>query len=317
MSSRPSHTRSRPGLFAVVAMLTLWAVLAGCSSGSDGASSSTTTSAASEGGSEEGAEDGRVVAIGEEYLLADLLALGVVPVASTATVSDQGFQGVDEFDTEGIEPLPATEANVERLAALRPDHIVVLEFFANEVGLDKLEGIAEKVTVVPDSLSPEDQVEFLAEAFGREDAAADLIAEYEAAMARSKEALEGGEVSVAAIYAGPSLAAFVDGPWAVPATLLDSGVTLVPGPEGLEVDQNGRVYMSLERMDLLSAPKLLLLTSPLVEGEADSIAQVEANPLWATLPAVKADAVIEMDRLGYPGITGRTRLADDLVTELG
>lgn len=320
-----STTRPRTGravLGASLAVLAALLLLAGCSS-SDGASDGDGdrggdgTTIAPGDASAASADDGRVVVIGEEYVLGDLLALGVEPVAATATVADQGFQGLDEFDTEGIEPLPATEANLERLASLRPEHIVVLEFFATEIGLDQLEGIAEQVTVVPDGLGPVEQVEFLADAFGREDAAVELVEQYDAAMARSAAALDGLELSVAAIYGGPSLAAFVDGPWAVPATLLASGSTLVPTGDGLEPDQNGRVYLSLEQMGLLTGDQLLLLTSPIVEGESEAIAQIESNPLWDTLPAVQADAVIEMDRLGYPGIVGETRLADELVERLG
>lgn len=314
----------RPHLLVALAIGALLALVAGCSSDSGGGDSdsngsTTTTSAAADptGDVDEAADAGRVVAIGEEYLLADLLTLGVTPIASTATVGDQGFQGVDEFDVEGVEALPATEANLERLASLQPDHIVVLQFFADEVGLDKLQGIAETVTVVPDGLDPVAQVEFLGEAFDRQEQAAAAVAEYEAALDASKGTLDGQDISVAAIYGGPSIAAFVAGPWAVPAALLEAGATLVPSPEGLEVDQNGRVYLSLERIDLLAGSTLVLLTAPEVDGESEAIAQVEANPLWATLPAVTADAVIELDRLGYPGIAGRTRLAEELVERLG
>ena len=61
---------------------------------------------------------GRVVSVAEEFVLADLLALGIEPVASTATVDTVGFQGLDEFDTSAIEVLPQTTLNLEYLAAL-------------------------------------------------------------------------------------------------------------------------------------------------------------------------------------------------------
>jgi iron complex transport system substrate-binding protein len=135
-------------------------------------------------------------------------------------------------------------------------------------------------------------------------------------MASAAQELDGLEVSVAAIYSGPSPAAFVAGPWAVPATLLASGATLAPTPEQAAPDDNGRAYLSLEQLDLLSAPQLLLLQSPLVQGEAQAVEDVMASPLWDSLPAVQADGVTELDRLGYPGIEGRIRLVDDLVAAL-
>lgn len=305
---------SRRSKFAP-AMLALLALVAACSSGDD--TSSTTTSAGDTTTTEveEVAVDERVVVIGEEYLLADLLALGVTPVASTATVDTEGFQGLDEYDTAEIEALPATEPNLERLASFEPDRIIILEFFADQVGRDVLEGIAE-VTVVPDGMDPAELVTMYGEMFGREDRAAELVQEYEAAMAVAADELDGLEVSVAAIYGGPSVAAFVQGPWAVPATLVESGATLVPGPDEVDPDDNGRAYLSLERLDLLDAPQMLLLQSPLVEGEDEAIAEVMENPLWDSLPAVQDDAVTEMDRLGYPGIEGRIRLVDDLVEAL-
>jgi iron complex transport system substrate-binding protein len=293
--------------------LALLALVAACSSGDD--TSTTTTGETTTTEVEEVAADERVVVVGEEYLLADLLALGVSPVASTATVDAEGFQGLDEYDTSEIEALPATEPNLERLASFDPDRIIILEFFADQVGRDVLEGIAE-VTVVPDGMDPAELVTMYGEMFGREDRAAELVQEYEDAMAMAAEELDGLEVSVAAIYGGPSVAAFVQGPWAVPATLVESGVTLVPGPDEVDADDNGRAYLSLERLDLLDAPQMLLLQSPLVEGEDEAIAEVMENPLWGSLPAVQDDAVTEMDRLGYPGIEGRIRLVDDLVDAL-
>ena len=123
-------------------------------------------------------------------------------------------------------------------------------------------------------------------------------------------------MSVATIYAGPSVAAFVDGPWAVPATLLDAGAALVPDAASTEPDRNGRVYLSMERLDLLSAPQMVLMQSPLVEGEDLAVEQVADDPLWTSLPAVAAGEVLELDRLGYPGIEGRIRLIDDLIEGL-
>lgn len=311
MTTRPTTTaptrrrRARSLATALSAMVLLGA----CAAGEDAATEpeAPTTATPQE----------RIVVIGEEYLLADLLALGVQPVAATATVAESGFQGLDDHDTSGIQALPATERNLERLASLEADRIIVLDFFAEEIGRETLEGMAAEVTVVPDGTDPIELVTTYGELFGRQERAAELVDEYEAAQTAAAEALGGLEVSVAAIYAGPSVAAFVDGPWAVPQTLLDAGATLVPSPEEAAPDANGRVYLSEERWDVLSAPQMVLMQSSLVEGEDLAVDEVTSDPLWESLPAVQADAVTVLDRLAYPGIEGRIRLIDDLIAGLG
>ncbi|HRD99870.1 MAG TPA: ABC transporter substrate-binding protein [Ilumatobacteraceae bacterium] len=257
----------------------------------------------------------KIVVIGEEYLLADLLALDVVPFASTATVADKGFQGLDAYDTSGIQILPATTLNVEALATMAPDRIIILNFFANEVGEDLLNGIAP-TTVIPDGLTPEQLITIYGEMFDRKAQADALIAELDAARADATAALSGLSVSAATIYSGPSLAAYVSGPWTVPQTLLDAGATLVPDPSQVEPDRNGRGWLSLEQIGLLSAPQLLLFQTETVDGEDAAIEAIEANPLWAQLPAVKSGDVTTFDRLGYPGIEGRVRLIADLIAAL-
>lgn len=97
---------------AVLGALALAAALAACSAGG-GDDDETGISAAST--TSEGTVDlgDRVVVVGEEDLLADVLALGIEPVAATATVAEVGFQGLDEFDTSGIEVLPQTELSID------------------------------------------------------------------------------------------------------------------------------------------------------------------------------------------------------------
>jgi len=315
MSSLPITTRRQ--FVAGVGLLGAGGVLAACSSTDDADADAPRTTDTDEGATttSQAPPTGRIVVLGEEYLLADLLALGITPTASTATVAEAGFQGLQRYDTSEIQALNATERNLELLASLRPDHIITLQFFANELGEDTLSSMAQ-LTVIPDGLPPEELVTRYGELFGRQERAAELVAEYEAAAVETAEALSGSQVSVVAVYAGPSIAAFVDGPWAVPATLIDAGVTLVPSPAEAPPDRNGRAYLSLERLDLLSAPQLVTMQTDLVEGESEAVAELENDPLWISLPSVATDQVVRLDRLGYPGIEGRIRLMDELVVAL-
>src|SRR5262245_41231668 len=97
-------------------MLGATGALAACGGGGGGDGSGGDGAAAAEDageGAETSAATPTVLALGEEYLLADLLALGITPVASTTNVqTTDRFAGLDEFDTSGIEPLPVTEPNL-------------------------------------------------------------------------------------------------------------------------------------------------------------------------------------------------------------
>lgn len=307
-------------LLVALAVLTV-----SCGSGSDGTatpagtpgaavSPAATASPSATGGSEAAAD--RVVVLGEEFLLADLLAVGVVPEASSATVPEAGFQGLDEFDTEGIEILSVTEPNLEQLAALSPDRIVTSAYSADQIGEDVLGGLAE-VTVLPDGLSAEEQVAEVGPALGRVQEADELVAELSAAREEARGAVgtAGCTVSLATVYPGPSVAAWVDGPSEVPATLLDAGCTLVPGTEAA-TDGSGRAFLSLEQLDLLAGPELIPLQSDTIEGAADAVAALAQDPLWQQVPAVASGAVTELDRLGYPGAAGQVRLIGDLIAAL-
>lgn len=257
-------------------------------------------------------ELGRVVALAEEFVLADLLALGITPVASTATVDAAGFQGLDEFDTSGIEILPQTTLSLEYLASLQPDTIVTLQFWVDQVGADVLEGIAE-VIVIPDGLAAAEQIVVLGDLLGRPEHAAATLTELTDAQREATEQVEAGcSVSLATVYPGPTVAAFVDGPWPIPTAIQTVGCEIIPGPDVATPDANGRAWLSEEQLGLLDQAVLVLMQNETVEGEGDALREITSSPLWSTLPAVQADDVMVVDRLGYPGAAGLTRFYEEL-----
>jgi len=259
-------------------------------------------------------QSGVVVALGEEFVLADLLALGVVPVASTATVPAAGFQGITA-DTTGIDVLPSTEINLERLASYQPDVIVTTRFVLDEIGAELLDQLAD-VVVIDDDTTAEEQIELLADRFDRTDIAVDLVSDLtdarEQLAAAVAAAPEPCVVSVATVYPGPSVAAWVDDATDVPASIIDAGCTLDPSSDDGAADRNGRLFLSSEQLELLDADRLVLLQSDAVDGEAAAIEQVRDEPLWQALPAVSNEQVATLDRLAYPGLLGQLALLDDL-----
>jgi ABC-type Fe3+-hydroxamate transport system substrate-binding protein len=169
----------------VLASLLCLAVAAGCGGGNGGAGSGDEEPSA--GGADDAtgsAASGRLLALGEEPVLADMLALGIRPIASTANVVvDGGFVGLDGVDVEGIEPLLSTEPNIEHLASLRPEVVVASEFVVDYLGREVLEGLGSLV-VVPDD--PEARVLALGDAFDRRAEAEALVAELDDAIASAE-----------------------------------------------------------------------------------------------------------------------------------
>ncbi len=258
----------------------------------------------------------RVVALSEEILLADLLAVGVVPVASTSNRPD-GFPGIDPALTDGIRPIFSPDLNLEALAALRPDVLVVQQQYLDlgVVDLGTLEAIAPVEVIDGDEWRT--TLLSVGAAFGREALAEEVAARVDGAFADAASALGGRELSVVSILPGPLVRAYAAGGIDLVDHLLDVGVVLRPGADEDAIDATGRIVLSDERFDLLDAPTLLMLQSDLIEGEADARAGVEASPLWSTLPAVAAGDVVVLDRLGYPGALGAAAFLDDLTAALG
>lgn len=320
-------TQPRVGRRAFLAGVGAMVVVAACSGESSSDDDATTTTAGDQAAGDSSTDDqsaddgstssdpapfeGRVLLLGEEYLLANALALGVTPVASTATVADAGFVGIEGHDTSGIEVLENTDEDLESLVVLDTDVVVAAQYVVDALGSNALAPFGE-LTVVPEGATEEETLQILADVFGRQEQADALLADLDAARERAAEEIPAQDVSVVAIYPGPSVAVFADGPWAVPQTLLDAGCTLVPDASQ-EHDGQGRVYLSLENLDLIGGDTVILMTAPEVEGESGAIEEILSDPLWTDLPGPAAGRVHELNRLGYPGVEGRIRLVDDLI----
>jgi iron complex transport system substrate-binding protein len=298
----------------------------GTDSGSDGGPGSGSghgsgSAEPSEAGSEvEPLDVGKVLCLGEEIMLADLLALGIRPIACTSNAAQAGFPGV-EADTSGIEVIPSAEPNLEQLASFQPEIVLTPRWVLEHVAEDILASLGELVVIEDETLRG--SVREIARAFdapGLEDRVEALIASVDEAVSSGREALgaEGRLISVVTVYPGPTLACWVAGNTAVPETLIELGLTLVPSLDEVGGDAPiGRFYMSLEQIEMLGAPEMIALQSELVEGEPEAFEQIEGDPLWSRLPAVEAGQVHQVDRLGYPGLAGRLRLIDDLTQQLG
>ncbi len=259
----------------------------------------------------------RIIALGEEWLLDDLLALDIRPIASTVNLPD-AVPGVTAEELAGIELLSSQEVSLEHLAELQPDLIIGNRYFIEEAGYDTLTQLAPTIALT--STLPVEAFVETAAIFGLEATAQAEVDAFQASIATAAAQFTDGDrtVSVSTIYPGASLAIWAAGPTSVPQLLLDLGFTLRPNAEqlGSAVAANGRAFVSLEELPLLDSEVLILLQSSVVEGEDDSVAEIQADPLWATLPAVQNGRLYVLDRLGYPGFRGQLRLLDDLLALL-
>ena len=259
----------------------------------------------------------RVVALGEEFMLAELLDLGVTPIASTSSLPD-GFYALDEFDTDEIERLSNTEPDIERVVALQPDMLITYMGFAESAGIDLLTQLAPTVAI--DSSDYRDAYTSIAAAFGLEARAAERLAEYDSTAEEYGEELGAGErtASVATIYPGATdITLWLGGSADLPQALLDMGFALEPNTDMLEPTGSlNRAFISLEQVDLLAGGDLFMMQSANVEGESETLAELTATDLWQRIPAVEAGRVHIFDRLGYPGVAGRIRILDDIRTAL-
>ena len=234
----------------------------------------------------------------------------VVPMAATATLNDK-FTAI-ERDTSAIQPLPSTEANFELLASLKPDSIITTENILNYVDKDLLDGIAP--TSVISGESWRERVVNLGEILNAPSKAEALLADYDSAISNAQVELDADiSISLATIYPGATIAVWVDGPSNIPQTILDIGIELSPGINDYPTAPLGREFITNERIGDLSSPIIVLSQSSTVEGEDESLKNIQNNSFWRNLPAVNSGKVFTINRLGYPGIEGRIRLISELV----
>ncbi|MEM7091701.1 MAG: ABC transporter substrate-binding protein [Actinomycetota bacterium] len=253
----------------------------------------------------------RVVALGEEFLLADLLALGVKPIASSSNNAER-FPGIDPELTEGIEVLETISLNLEYVASLQPDLLVMYPGLLDFVDYEVVAGIAPAVVIGEKGSDWREQIQATAEAFGTSEEFAEFEAQVEDRLATAAETLDGLSLSIMAVLPGPFIRMYTSDQHRLVAMAVEAGAEIIPSDvDG--TDAVGRIAITEEQLTLLDGEVILMLqTSQGLEGEDDALETVRNSSIWATLPAAQSDTVVVLDRLGYPGASGLIRFVDDL-----
>lgn len=236
--------------------------------------------------------------------LGDMIALGLKPIAS-------GIYGESDLSylgdaVEGIELLPFGDngLNLERIAALQPDLIIAYGgAFGEEWGKESCALYAE---IAPtycgplDYVTPAesgDNIRDLGKALGLEAKAEEIIAEYNARAAAVKAAAEakgvlGTTVSVLRVLFDKYQFRFGTEGEALRAAGFTFPEGQVPSPEAWASD------ISLEKLDDVSTDVILISVDARAESQLEAL---RANPLWTTLPAVKAGRVYQVPTAVYNG----------------
>ncbi|WP_431984489.1 ABC transporter substrate-binding protein [Streptomyces qinglanensis] len=261
----------------------------------------------------------KVVALSEPTLDA-ALALGVEPVGATA---GRGQKGVSTYlaDKASSSKVVATvaEADMEKLAALQPDLILLDETTGSKKSVDKLQEIAP--TVVTAKLNEDWKKSFTdtADALNKKADAEKWLEDFDSDIAETKKELgdaAGESVSVIRWQDGaPSVVGKGDG--VVASTLKALGMTRPEDQQGASTGHSEPV--SLERLDTIDADWLIFGTlSDKADGEkAYGEAQKVTN--FSKLKAEKEDHVVVIEGSAWNSAGGPLSarvVLDDLKTAL-
>lgn len=240
----------------------------------------------------------RIATLNDAETLDNVLALGLKPILYGQTgsygvvvppwIAATGYAGVDSFDAARGVPL-----DFERIASVGPD-LVLGSWIAGDP-YQKLSGIAPTLVIKDNDLTPWQEVQRLVgRATGREAAADAVIAETEAiiaAQAARLKALAGRAVTVAYQFFDQFL---INGAAISISRLVTRLGLTIKAPDQAKISM-----LSLEQIRAVEDADILL--SPIFI-QAD-LEKQESNPLFRTLPAVRAGRYlplsVEVARASY------------------
>nr|WP_255720469.1 ABC transporter substrate-binding protein [Acuticoccus kalidii] len=255
----------------------------------------------------------RIVVLDPTYSLGMALELGLPVVgAPLFGMSDAALKA--KAIEAGVTDLGAfTEPSIETIVALQPD-LILGSGMLGETAYRILSRIAPTVLVTLEDWKAYETK--LAEATGREAAAAALLAEYEARAAGIAERMP-KDVTVSSVRITPwDFQVYLDAPaaYAPFAILADVGVERPPW----ETSEGGETVKrpDWEELGQLTGDVLLYI----VGGANDSATsgrheEVLANPLWQMLPAVRSGNVHRVDVgtwMEFSGVASAHRVLNDI-----
>jgi iron complex transport system substrate-binding protein len=236
----------------------------------------------------------------------NLVLLGLAPVAGPENV-EEWMSSIEAFLPEAVNPVEIElagsndEPNLEALAAAGPEMILAYDFQE-----DLYEDLSQ---IAPTVLNEYGENGEWRPRFDRDANAVGRTAEAKAVEADYEEALGSlsgfTEMSVSFIRMDSGGTFRIDNLDSFPGSVMsDAGVAVAETPEGVGED-SGFGYVenvSGERLDVVKGDVIVVPDWTAAAGaEERDLAAFERNPLWETLPAVKAGRVIEVSGALYNG----------------
>ncbi|WP_406209731.1 ABC transporter substrate-binding protein [Kitasatospora sp. NBC_01560] len=231
------------------------------------------------------------------YATGALLDLGVQPVG-TSTIDDNNPMELLPSQTEAakkIEPIGSgIEINIEKVASLKPDLIVVEGATAFDWGVKKLEGVAPTlyfgVDTPVDLLNAQEKI---ATAVGKEAEFKKLKSDYDAKAAKIKTdyatKLNSVKWTIASSYGGGEFLVDTSTSW-VGRVLNDAGAKFSQASS--ETKEHETTY-SVEKLDVLADADIILVPRTAATGEVpQDTKDLDKQPSWKNLKAVQAGKVV-------------------------
>lgn len=289
---RDRWTRRTVGSSAAAA-LALVLTLAACSSpdgeaatGAPGAVSGETRTVQDALGSVEVPVDPQRIVSTDFFSSSVLVDVGIVPVGVMSGIdeADPAARPNRYFEALGDVPGISTyaEINVEKVLDLAPDLIIVDSQFSDPETIERLATIAP-IFNVDLSGSWSDRALSIADAANRLDEAEDQKADYDARVAEIsttyRAVLDEHRFAVLALHPSEATwSSYLPGSWPTPVWV-DVAATFRESTAGESTDDSF-VWLPDEQLEKLSNADVLLVV------DTDQLPRMEANGLWATLPAV-------------------------------
>jgi ABC-type Fe3+-hydroxamate transport system substrate-binding protein len=238
--------------------------------------------------------------VGTEWnVVENLVSLGVMPVGAADPAGYADYVGAAPLDDTVTDIGTRGTPSIDTLATLAPDLIVATDDLTEDV-IAQLEDVAPTLVVTSADASDqigqaEENLDLIAQATGTEDAAEQLLADYDAAVADAAEAvteagLEGATVALADgyVYEGATtIRPFVSGSY-MADVLAEVGLE---SPWEVEGDPAyGLASIDVEGLTGLETDFLVLLAAT-----PDLVSTLEANDEWNTLPAVESGNALMID----------------------
>ncbi|SHN09608.1 ABC transporter substrate-binding protein [Gracilibacillus kekensis] len=251
------------------------------------------------------------------YLEDYLIALGIEPVAQWSVRDGEDVQDYLQDDLEGVPTIPS-ELPYEAVTSFDPDLILMdSASMVEDNKYNQYNKIAPTFVVGTEENNDwREKFQIIAEVFGMEEKAEEVLAEYDTKAEEAKEQIQAsiGDESVAALWL------FADTFYIVSENL--SSGDLLYNELGLttpsvvsEISETTTANwseISLEKLAELEADHIFLVNSE--DGSS-----VLEDPIWQNIPAVQKDNIYEYDRSAswlYGGPIANSQMIDDALESL-